>query len=169
IKETNTVKSATKFQENGWFMLLCQHMMVLVVCNMVQSGELTRYPLALLHLFMSIEKEHQEHTKEGKPKGLLAIAYDIACKFSKMVSRSPLKNLAQWSGYLPVIGTMHGYAHEHLCQLLFLMLYIVGCDLEDGEGDKHFFNVSNALASITHHQSTFHRRQAIAEFLYYKD
>jgi len=64
---------------------------------------------------------------------------------------------------------MHGYGHERLCQLLFLMLYVVGCGLEDGEGDERFFNVSNSLAPITHHQSAFHRRQAIAEFLYYKD
>lgn len=64
---------------------------------------------------------------------------------------------------------MHGYAHERLFQLLFLMLYIVGCGLEDGEGNERFFNVSNALASITRHQSTFHHQQATAEFFYYKD
>ncbi|KAE9387867.1 hypothetical protein BT96DRAFT_837052, partial [Gymnopus androsaceus JB14] len=80
------------------------------------------------------------------------IAYNIACKFSKTISQSLLKGLAQWANYLPVIGTMHGYAHEHLCQLLFLTLYVVCCGLEDGEGDKHFFNVSNSLAPIIHCQ-----------------
>lgn len=40
MKEANTVKSAAKFRENGWFVLLCRHMMVLAVCDMVQSGEL---------------------------------------------------------------------------------------------------------------------------------
>ncbi|KAE9401183.1 hypothetical protein BT96DRAFT_938043 [Gymnopus androsaceus JB14] len=128
MKETNTVKSAAKFRENGW----------------------ARYPLALVHLLMAAEKEERERTEEGRPKGSLAITYDIACKFSKTLSQSPLKTLAQWSGYLPVVGTMHGYSHERLCQLLFLMLYVVGCGLEDGEGDERFFN-------------------AISEFLYYKD
>jgi len=49
------------------------------------------------------------------------------------------------------------------------MLYIAGCGLEDGEGDERFFGLSNSLAPITRHQSTFHHRQAISEFLYYKD
>lgn len=40
MKETTTVKSAAKFRENGWFVLLCRHMLVLAVCDMVQSGEL---------------------------------------------------------------------------------------------------------------------------------
>ncbi|KAE9398022.1 hypothetical protein BT96DRAFT_995208 [Gymnopus androsaceus JB14] len=169
MKEGNTVKSAAKFRENGWFVLLCRHMMVLAVCDMVQSGKLARYPLALLHLFMAAEKEDRDRNNEGRPKGSLAVAYDIACKFSKTISQSLLKGLAQWSNYLPVVGTMHGYAHECLCQLLFLMLYVVGCGLENGEGDERFFNVSNSLAPITRHQSTFHCRQAISEFLYYKD
>ncbi|KAE9391994.1 hypothetical protein BT96DRAFT_831189, partial [Gymnopus androsaceus JB14] len=169
MKESNTVKSAAKFRENGWFVMLCRHMMILCVCDMVQSGELARYPLALLHLFMATEKEERECTGEGRPKGCLAIAYDIFCKLLKTIARSPLKGLAQWSNLLPVVGTMHGYAHERLCQLLFLMLYIVGCGLEDGEGDERFYSVSNSLAPITRHQSAFHHRQAISEFLYYKD
>lgn len=40
MKQGNTVKSAAKFRENGWFVLLCRHMMALLVCDMVQSGEL---------------------------------------------------------------------------------------------------------------------------------
>ncbi|KAE9393540.1 hypothetical protein BT96DRAFT_999318 [Gymnopus androsaceus JB14] len=143
--------------------------MVLVVCDMVQSSELAQYLLALLHLFMGIEKEDRECNNKGQLRGSLAIAYDIACKFSKTIARSPLKSLAQWSSYLPVIGTMHGYAHKCLCQLLFLMLYIVRCGLEDGEGDERFFSSSNSLAPITRHQSAFHCRRAISEFLYYKD
>lgn len=118
---------------------------------------------------MSAEKEDRVKNGEGRPKGSLAVGYDIACKFSKTLSRSPLKGLAQWSGYLPVVGTMHGYGHERLCQLMFLMLYIVGCGLEDAEGTERYFNVTNALAPITRHQSEFHRRQSIAEFLYCKD
>ena len=35
MKESNTVKSAAKFCENGWFVLLCRHMLVLAVCDMV--------------------------------------------------------------------------------------------------------------------------------------
>lgn len=39
MKEKNTVKSAAKFHENGWVVLLCRHMLVLAVCDMIQSGE----------------------------------------------------------------------------------------------------------------------------------
>ncbi|KAE9385347.1 hypothetical protein BT96DRAFT_1007129 [Gymnopus androsaceus JB14] len=114
-----------------------------------RCGEQSKYPLSVLNHYMSAEKiEHQ---------------------LSKMVKRSPLKRLAEWCSYLPVIGTMHGYAHEHACQLLFLMLYIVGTGIEDGEPCERYFNVTNALAGITRHQSVFHRRQAIGEFIYYHD
>ncbi|KAJ3897771.1 hypothetical protein F5879DRAFT_813533, partial [Lentinula edodes] len=169
MKETNVSRSSAKFFEQGWFILLCRHMMLLLACDMVQSGELAQYPLALLHIFMAAEKEERDATQEGRPQGQLAVAYDIACKTSKTVRRSPLNQLAQWSRFLPVVGAMHGYAHERPCQLLFLMLYIVGVGLEDGEGCERYFNVSNALAAITRHQSSFHRRQAISEFAYFND
>ncbi|KIK52566.1 hypothetical protein GYMLUDRAFT_1028696, partial [Collybiopsis luxurians FD-317 M1] len=68
-----------------------------------------------------------------------------------------------------VVGAMHGYVHDQVCQLLFLMLYSVGVRLEDGEGYEWYFNVSNALAPATHYQSAFHCRQSISEFIYYKD
>ncbi|KAJ3892332.1 hypothetical protein GG344DRAFT_45574 [Lentinula edodes] len=169
MKETSISRLSAKFFENGWFVLLCRHMLLLLACNMIQSGELAQYPLALLHIFMAAEKEERDIRQEGRPQGQLAVVYDIACKTSKTVRRSPLNSLAQWSRFLPAVGAMHGYAHERSCQLLFLMLYIVGVGLEDGEGCERYFNVSNALAAITRHQSSFHCRQAISEFAYFND
>ncbi|KAE9403701.1 hypothetical protein BT96DRAFT_990133 [Gymnopus androsaceus JB14] len=168
-KDKNTARSVGKFMECGWFAFLCRHMMLLVACNMIRSGEQSKYPLSVLHCYMSAEKEEREATGEGRPKGKLAIAYDIHCKLSKTVKQSPLRPLVDWCNYLPVIGTMHGYAPECACQLLFLMLYIVGTGIEDGEMCERYFNITNALAGITHHQSVFHRRQAIAEFVYCQD
>ncbi|KAJ3730288.1 hypothetical protein C8R42DRAFT_568741, partial [Lentinula raphanica] len=55
-----------------------------------------------------------------------------------------------------LVGAMHGYAHEQACQLLFLMLYVVGVGLEDGEGCERYFNVSNALAPVTRYQHFRH-------------
>lgn len=123
----------------------------------------------MLRCYMSAEVQEREATAEDRPQGKLAVAYDVHCKLSKTIKRSPLKSLAEWCCYLPVIGTMHGYAHERACQLLFLMLYIVGTGIEDGETCERYFNVTNALAGITRHHSIFHRRQAIAEFVYYHD
>ncbi|KAJ3832901.1 hypothetical protein F5878DRAFT_547471, partial [Lentinula raphanica] len=169
MQEKNTVKSSAKFFENGWFVLLCRHMTLLLACDMIKSGERAQYPLAILHTFMSAQKNEHIRLGQDTPNGQLATVYDIACKTSKTVARSPLAALARWSLFLPVVGAMHGYAHERTCQLLFLMLYVVGVGLEDGEGCERYFNVSNALAPVTRYQSAFHRRQSIEEFIYYKD
>lgn len=39
MQDQNTVKSAAKYFENGWFVLLCRHMMFIVGCDMIKSGE----------------------------------------------------------------------------------------------------------------------------------
>lgn len=39
MQEKSTVKSAVKYCENGWFVMLCRHMMFLVGCDMVKTGE----------------------------------------------------------------------------------------------------------------------------------
>ncbi|KAE9393774.1 hypothetical protein BT96DRAFT_1050171 [Gymnopus androsaceus JB14] len=99
--------------------------------------------------------------------GVHPYSYDVHCKLLKTVKCSPLRSLAKWCRYLPVIGTMHSYTHEQKAQLLFLMLYIVGTRIEDGEACECYFAVTNALAGITCHQSIFHCCQAIAEFVYH--
>ncbi|KAE9395672.1 hypothetical protein BT96DRAFT_787875, partial [Gymnopus androsaceus JB14] len=164
-----TARLVGRFLEYGWFVLLCRHMMVLVACDMIRSGEKSKYPLSVMNHYMAAEVEERKTTGEGRPKGKFAVAYDIHCKTSKTVKRSPLFALALWCNYLPVIGTMHGFSHERACQLLFLMLYIVCTGLEDGEGCKRLFSITDSLAGITRHQSVFHRRQSISEFLYYHD
>ncbi|KAJ4489746.1 hypothetical protein C8J55DRAFT_557633 [Lentinula edodes] len=116
MKDTNTVRSSAKFFEHGWFVVLCRHMALLLACDMVKSGELYRYPLCLLSIFLGAEKAEREKRGEQKPNGRLAVVYDI---------------MSIWGIFLPVIGTMHGYTHERVCQLVFLMLYIVGMGLED--------------------------------------
>ncbi|KAJ3765228.1 hypothetical protein FB446DRAFT_795258 [Lentinula raphanica] len=169
MNDSKTSRSMNKFHEHGWFVVLCRHMMLLLACDMIKSGELYQYPLSLLAIYFGAEKAQRLQLGQEAPKGKMAVAYDIMCKFSKTVKRSPLSPLAQWAKFLPVIGTMHGYAHERACQLIFLMLYVVGVGLEDGEGCERYFSTSNALASVTRYQSSFHRRQSIAEFAYYHD
>ncbi|KAE9384969.1 hypothetical protein BT96DRAFT_841316, partial [Gymnopus androsaceus JB14] len=169
MKEKSTARSVGRFYEWGWFVLLCRHMFLLLACDMIRSGEQNKYPLACLHKYMSAEKEQRIRNGEGKPTGSLGCAYDCGCKLGKSVSCSPLQELALWACFLPMIGLMHGYGHEWLCQLLFLMLYIAGTGLKDGEGCEHYFSIMNALAGVTHHMSVFHRRQAIAEVAYAHD
>ncbi|KAE9400406.1 hypothetical protein BT96DRAFT_651556 [Gymnopus androsaceus JB14] len=70
-------------------------LMLLKCCNMICSREQSKYPLSMLCHYMLAEVEEHRITGEGRPEGKLAISYDVLCKLSKTVKRSPLKNLAE--------------------------------------------------------------------------
>ncbi|KIK64788.1 hypothetical protein GYMLUDRAFT_160896, partial [Collybiopsis luxurians FD-317 M1] len=55
------------------------------------------------------------------------------------------------------------------CQLSFLLLYVNGAGLKDGETNEQYFSKSNALASATRHTSQFHCCQMISEYAYHND
>ncbi|KAJ8586406.1 hypothetical protein M405DRAFT_705386, partial [Rhizopogon salebrosus TDB-379] len=59
------------FDESGIFVASCRHRFVLLVCDMVRSGELAKYPLAILDRLMDV------YGTNG------ACAYDIGCAFAK--------------------------------------------------------------------------------------
>ncbi|KAH7878911.1 uncharacterized protein C8R40DRAFT_1037146 [Lentinula edodes] len=168
--DKNTGKSWAKFDENGIFLLICRHGLVLSLSDMVKSGEKAKYSLAAIYHFLEAERQHRvSNGEEAPPKGKLCFSYDVGCTNSKTVHRSPLASLAKYMGYLPAVGTMHGYAHERACQLNFLLLYQSGAGLEDGETSEQCFSKSNSLASATRHASIFHRRQMITEYAYHTD
>ncbi|KAJ3917507.1 hypothetical protein F5877DRAFT_44531 [Lentinula edodes] len=168
--DKNTGKSWAKFDENGIFLLICRHGLVLSLADMVKSGEKAKYSLASMHNFLEAERQYRiSNGEDTPPKGKLCFAYDVGCTNSKTVNRSPLASLANYMGYLPAVGTMHGYAHERACQLNFLLLYQTGAGLEDGETSEQYFSKSNSLASATRHASIFHRRQMITEYAYHTD
>ncbi|KAF9060672.1 hypothetical protein BDP27DRAFT_1429783 [Rhodocollybia butyracea] len=141
MDEKKTAKESSKFFENGWFVLLCCHMVMMLACDMVKSGELYQYPLVLLAIYLSAEKEERERNWEGPPEGKLGNAYDIHCS-SRSIFGAALSR--RW---------LNGQ----------------GVGIEDGEVCERYFSISNGLAAITRHQSAFHRRQAISEFVYYQD
>ncbi|KAJ3806841.1 hypothetical protein F5876DRAFT_90874 [Lentinula aff. lateritia] len=168
--DKNTGKSWAKFDENGIFLLICRHGLVLSLSDMVKSGEKAKYSLAAMYHFLEAERQYRvSNGEESPPKGKLCFSYDVGCTNSKTVHRSPLASLAKYMGYLPAVGTMHGYAHERACQLNFLLLYQSGAGLEDGETSEQYFSKSNSLASATRHASVFHRRQMITEYAYHTD
>ncbi|KAJ3847695.1 hypothetical protein EV368DRAFT_76572 [Lentinula lateritia] len=168
--DKNTGKSWAKFDENGIFLLICRHGLVLSLSDMVKSGEKAKYSLAAINDFLEAERQHRvSNGEEAPPKGKLCFSYGVGCTNSKTVHRSPLASLAKYMGYLPAVGTMHGYAHERACQLNFLLLYQSGAGLEDGETSEQYFSKSNSLASATRHASIFHRRQMITEYAYHTD
>ncbi|KAJ3817729.1 hypothetical protein F5880DRAFT_1460171, partial [Lentinula raphanica] len=40
MSDAKTARSSDKFFEHGWFVVLCRHMMLLIACDMIKSGEL---------------------------------------------------------------------------------------------------------------------------------
>ncbi|KAF9033503.1 hypothetical protein BDZ89DRAFT_896752, partial [Hymenopellis radicata] len=66
------------FEETGIFLALCRHGFVLVVADMIKSGELAQYGLAVTaHLLKVLG-------------GKLGCGYDIGCQFGTTVKKSPL-------------------------------------------------------------------------------
>ncbi|SJL09440.1 uncharacterized protein ARMOST_12818 [Armillaria ostoyae] len=145
------------FDETGIFVCLCRHGFVLLVTDMVRSGELAKYPLAIVDQLLDLYGDD------------LGIGYDVGCKFGTTVSRSPLGERARALRFSSLVGLFHGHAHQRLCQILFLATYVLGIGLEDLEGCERFFSGSNALATAIRHASRFHRHQAITTYMKYKD
>ncbi|KAJ7578621.1 hypothetical protein C8J56DRAFT_1111628, partial [Mycena floridula] len=156
-KESNTRPMWRIYDETGIFLSLCRHGFVLVIADMVQSGELMKYAIATLNHFFGILP----------PK--MGGGYDVGCTFEVTLRNSRLGSRASEELYTSLVGLFHGYAHNRLCQLLKLVLYLSGVGLEDFETCERFFSLSNALASVTRHASIFHRRQAIVEYSRHHD
>lgn len=94
----------------------------------------------------------------------LGVGYDVGCKFGTTVARSELGPLASELNFKSLVGSFHGHAHNRICQLSHLATYVSGIGLEDLEGCERLFSRSNALASVTRHASSFHRRQLYSMF-----
>lgn len=99
----------------------------------------------------------------------LGVGYDIGCQFTKTLARSPLGEKAEGLSCKLLIPAFHGYAHNRLCQLVYLATYVLGLGMEDLETSERFFSRSNALASAVRYASCFHRLQRIFEYLKHKD
>ncbi|KAJ7603186.1 hypothetical protein FB45DRAFT_962888 [Roridomyces roridus] len=157
MKEEVTARAWGLYEETGIFISLCRHGFVLLVCDMIKSGELAKYGFAVVfHLLKAL--------------GEIASGYDIGCKFGKMVRSHPkLGPLARESKYKSLIGAFHGLGHNRLCQASNLTKYIRGVGLEVLELCEAWFSKSNALASSTRYASRFHRKQAVVNYIKHAD
>ncbi|KAJ7233544.1 hypothetical protein C8J57DRAFT_1577441 [Mycena rebaudengoi] len=152
-----TGKAWGLYEETGVFLSLCRHGFVLLITDMVRSGELSKYGFAVI--------EHLIRTY-----GEVACGYDIGCKFGKTVNKHPILGpLARANQFRSLVGAFHGHGHNRLCQLCNLATYVKGIGLEDLEYCETFFSKSNALAPSTRYCTSFHRQQAIAAYLQHTD
>ncbi|KAJ7818940.1 hypothetical protein B0H13DRAFT_2378621 [Mycena leptocephala] len=157
MREDVTARAYGMYDETGIFPALCRHGFVLVVVDMVKSGELAKYGFAITAHFLLVLRE-------------LGLGYDIGCKFGKMVRMHPaLAQLANDNNFKALVGSFHGHAHNRRCQLTNLSTYVRGMGLEDLEGCESFFSKSNALASTTRYATAFHRQQTITCYLKHAD
>ncbi|KAG2116140.1 hypothetical protein DEU56DRAFT_874197 [Suillus clintonianus] len=62
------------FDESGIFIAACRHRLILLTCDMVKSGELAKYPLAIVDQLLTVY---------GRNGGF---AYDIGCAFAKTLA-----------------------------------------------------------------------------------
>ncbi|KAJ7803507.1 hypothetical protein B0H14DRAFT_3091958 [Mycena olivaceomarginata] len=140
------------FDETGIFLALCRHGFVLVLADMIKSGELAKYPLAVVEELLDAFGMK------------LGVGYDIGCHFGATVASSELGNEAREKQLKCLVGSFHGHAHNRLCQLRFLATYVKGMGLEDLEGCERFFSRSNGLAKSCRYASRFHRQQEITTY-----
>ncbi|KAJ7134936.1 hypothetical protein C8R43DRAFT_894728 [Mycena crocata] len=140
------------FDETGIFLALCRHGFVLVLADMIRSGELAKYPLAVVKELLDVF-------------GLnIGAGYDVGCHFGATVANSELGDLAQEKNLKCLVGSFHGHAHNRLCQLSFLATYVEGMGLEDLEGCERYFSRSNGLAKSCRYANRFHRQQEITTY-----
>ncbi|KAF8572835.1 hypothetical protein K439DRAFT_1625499, partial [Ramaria rubella] len=150
LADDNTKKCLGIFRETGVFLAVCRHGTTLLVADMVQSGELAKYPLVIMSELIDTFGTR------------LMQGYDIGCGFSTMANNSPLVGpKIDGSGARYCVSSFHGHAHCRLCQLNWHPMYINGCGLEDFKTCEHVFSRLNALAGSMRHASMFHRKQLI--------
>ncbi|KAF8162026.1 hypothetical protein K438DRAFT_1985345, partial [Mycena galopus ATCC 62051] len=140
------------FDEMGIFLALCRHGFVLVIADMIRSGELAKYPLAVVHELLDAFGMK------------LGAGYDVGCHFESTIAGSEMGAEAKEKKLKCLVGSFHGHAHNRLCQLRFLATYVEGMGLEDLEGCEHFFSRSNGLAKLCRYASRFHRQQEITTY-----
>ncbi|KAJ7681542.1 hypothetical protein B0H14DRAFT_3101747 [Mycena olivaceomarginata] len=130
------------FDEAGIFLCLCRHGFVLMIVDMIKSGE-----------FLI------EHLGDNIGNG-----YDVGCDFQTTIKNSPLAARARQCNFRCLVGAFHGHAHNRLCQLCNLATYVLGLGCEDLEGCERFFSGSNGLAKSCRYASRFHRQQEITSY-----
>ncbi|KAI0055028.1 hypothetical protein BV25DRAFT_1873233 [Artomyces pyxidatus] len=144
------------YRETGIFISACWHGMIWWICDMIESGELAKYPLAITdnRLVPTLRVFGDR----------IGIGYDIGCSFPATISKSSLADEAKRKSLRMAVCTFHGYAHNRACQLSFHPLYTTGFGIEDIETCKRVFAAFNGLVPITQHASPFHRHQAINNY-----
>ncbi|RDB25832.1 hypothetical protein Hypma_006599 [Hypsizygus marmoreus] len=134
------------FDESGIFASACRHGFVMWITDMVRSGELAKYPLAMVA--KALEVLGPQHL----------VGYDIGCQFQSTISTSSLGPKFTEEKCRCCLNAFHGFTHNYLCQLHHHPNCIDGMGIEDLETLERVFSLSNALAPITRYMTAYRRR-----------
>ncbi|RDX50992.1 hypothetical protein OH76DRAFT_1455203 [Lentinus brumalis] len=145
------------FDETGVFAGACRHGFVLWVIDMVRSGELAKYALALVAKALDVFEDR------------ILWGYDIGCTFNTTIAQSSLGPEFSRRGCRCCVNAFHGYSHSHSCQTINHPSVIPGAGLDDMEGMERLFSSSNELAPVTRYASKYHRRMHIDRHMYQWD
>ncbi|KAG2032248.1 hypothetical protein BDR03DRAFT_874339 [Suillus americanus] len=107
------------FKNSGIVITVCCHDFLLTICDMVQSGELMKYPFASLKKLMDVFSKN------------ILYGYDIKCALEKILLCSSLANQVKQLNLQGVVPAFHGHAHNRLCQVQHHSKYKVGAGKED--------------------------------------
>ncbi|KAF9492604.1 hypothetical protein BDN71DRAFT_1483752 [Pleurotus eryngii] len=131
------------FKETGIFACVCRHGFMLRIADMICSGELAKYPLAMV-----------AKTLEVLGSDIL-MGYDIGCSFTSTLVHSSLSSKAQELQFCLHVNAFHRYSHNYTCQMKNHPNIIEGMGLKDLKMLEHIFSSSNQLAQIIHYSSAF--------------
>ncbi|KAH9951708.1 hypothetical protein B0H21DRAFT_842744 [Amylocystis lapponica] len=140
------------FEETGIFASACRHGFIAWLADMVRSGELAKYPLAIVSKIMEVLGDQ------------ILLGYDIGCTFEGTICRSSLGSEWQRRRSRCCVNAFHGYTHNYACQTQNHPNVVDGMGLEDLETLERIFSGSNALAPITRYASAYRRRVFIDEY-----
>ncbi|KAL6307956.1 hypothetical protein BKA93DRAFT_815632 [Sparassis latifolia] len=129
--------------ETSIFASACHHGLILWLVDMVQSGELAKYPLAMVVKVLEL-------------LGPCSMSgYDIGCTFISIIHESSLG---------ADFRHLQCCIHNHACQTQNHPNVIEGMGIKDLEMMEHIFSSSNQLASIIRYASRYHRQMFIDMF-----
>ncbi|KAJ7050911.1 hypothetical protein C8F01DRAFT_1212858 [Mycena amicta] len=152
MSEAITSKMWAVFDQTGIFMCLCRHGFAILIVELIRSGELSKYPLAVIEALL-------DHFGPNT-----ALGYDVGCKIETTIAQSELGEKAQRLGLRCLVGSFHGHAHNRRCQLEHLATYLKGMGLEDFEGCERCFSHSNGLSNSCRYATPFHWKQEITSY-----
>ncbi|KAL6298830.1 hypothetical protein BKA93DRAFT_833746 [Sparassis latifolia] len=140
------------FDETGIFASACRHGFILWIADMVRSGELAKYPLAMVAKVLQLLG----------PRSMGG--YDIGCSFAHTIHDSSLSPEFRRLQARLCVNAFHGYTHNHACQTQNHPNVIEGMGLEDLETMERIFSKSNEVAPVTRYASRYRRRTFVNMF-----